>query len=195
MIEALQVAAVPAMQIPQVGIGLVDQFQTRNNFYGGQIGFDTELHSGPWSLQLLTKLALGSVNQTVNINGGTVFATSAGATPIQPGGLLALPSNIGQYKRDRFAILPEFGIKGGYDVTDWCRLTVGYNILGLSNVTRPEEQIDPRVNRSQQPVALLQGNSVTAMPGTVTGPLFPQFTGRDGAFWMQGLTLGLEFRW
>src|SRR5262249_30099324 len=163
-----------------------------NNFYGGQIGLDTEFHRGPWSLQLVTKLAIGSVNQTVDINGGTAFSTAAGSTPIQPGGLLALPSNMGQYKRDHFAILPELGIKGCYDIPSWCRVSVGYNIIGLSNVARPEQQIDPRVNRSQQPVAVLQGNSISAIPGTVTGPLFPQFTGRDGSFWMQGLTLGVE---
>src|SRR5262249_51408941 len=121
--EQLAVAGAPDFGVPPVNIALSDRFRTQNRFYGAQVGFDTELFWGRWSLDLLTKLAIGEVHETVNISGATVFSTSAVTTPAQPGGLLALPTNIGNYHRNRFAVVPEIGVKVGYDVFDWLRLS------------------------------------------------------------------------
>ena len=178
--EDLTVVAVS----PPVGIAVSDRFQTQNHFYGGQVGFDTELFFGRWSLDLLTKVAMGTVAETTNISGFTTTATTTGSTTL-PGGLLALPTNIGHHERDRFAVMPELGVKFGYDITDWMRLTVGYNLLLLSNSVRPGQQIDTHVNPTFLP----------GSPVAVSGPALPVYPGHDTVFSAQGVTMGLEFRW
>src|SRR5262249_54127783 len=64
-----------------------DHFDTRNNFYGGQLGLVSEWRRGRWSFDLKTKIALGSTHQVAHIDG---FTVSGGIGPL-PGGLLALP--------------------------------------------------------------------------------------------------------
>jgi Putative beta barrel porin-7 (BBP7) len=43
---------------------------------------------------------------------------SGGATVTTPGGLYALPGNIGHYTHDEFSVVPELGINVGYQVTN-----------------------------------------------------------------------------
>ena len=132
------------------------------------------------------KVALGEVHQTVDINGNTTFAVP-GVTTASPGGLLALPTNIGSYTRDHFAVVPEVGVKVGYQVTEHLRVFVGYTFLYLSNVLRPGELIDRTVNVSQLPSIL--------GPGTLVGAPRPALTFKDTDFWTQGVNFGLELRY
>lgn len=163
-----------------------DSFQTRNRFYGGQLGLEAEMRWGRWSLDLRGKVALGNVNQTVTISGATAITPlPGGPTTVQPGGLLALPSNMGRYSRDRFGVLPEVGVNLGYQVTDHLRAFVGYNFLYLSDVVRPGEQVDLVLNTAQLP--RLGG-------GGATGGR-PTFAFHDTDFWLHGVNFGLEFRW
>jgi len=73
---------------------------------------------------------------------------------VQQGGLLALPSNIGTQTRNRFAVIPELGVKVGYQLTDHIRVYAGYNFLYASSVVRPGNQIDPVINRAQLPLVV-----------------------------------------
>ena len=169
---------------------IMDQFKTNNQFYGGQIGAEAEFRRSRWFLDLTAKLALGNIHQQVDINGMTTITQSVGGMPVTttaPGGLLALPSNIGSFNRDRFAVLPELGIKIGYQVTDNVRLYAGYNILAISSVVRPANEIDPVLNITQLPSIM--------GPGTLVGPARPMFTFRDSGFWAQGVNLGVEVRY
>lgn len=160
-----------------------DNFTTTNNFYGGQVGLDWELRRGRWSLDLLGKVALGDMHEVVRINGQTSFPT-VGQT--LPGGLLALPSNIGTYSENHFAVVPEVGLKLGFQPTNHMRLVVGYSFLYLSDVVRPGAQIDRNINVSQLPIVGGQGGTSGA-----TSPA-PQFN--RTSMWAQGISLGLEFR-
>jgi hypothetical protein len=170
--------------VPPVGFLVNDTFQTSNRFWGGQLGLDAEARWGRWSLQSLTKVALGNVREVVDINGGTVVNNPAvGRSVFETGGLLALPTNIGHYSQNRFAVLPEESLILGYQVTDWLRLTLGYNFLYLSDVIRPGQQIDRVVNVSQLP------------PGTLTGAPRPAFSFRENDFWVHGVSFGMEFRY
>jgi hypothetical protein len=81
-------------------------------------------------------------------------------------------------------VVPEFGVNIGYSVTDWMRLTVGYNFLYWSNVSRPGSQVDTNVNL----------NNVFGS-GQASPPLVPRYLNNTSDFWAQGLTLGLEFRY
>jgi hypothetical protein len=105
----------------------------------------------------------------------------AGQTPA-PGGFLALPTNMGHFDRDHFAVVPEFGLHFGYQVTDHVRAFAGYTFLYWDNVVRPGNQIDLTVNPSQVP------------PHTLVGAPRPAFAFQGSDFWAQGLDFGLEFR-
>jgi hypothetical protein len=164
-----------------------DRFGTHDQFYGGQIGLDTELRWRRWFLGGTFKVALGDMSEQVRIGGNTVF-TPAGGTPIpQNGGVLALASNIGTFTKNRFAVVPEVGLKFGLQVTDHMRIFAGYNFLYLSDVVRPGDQIDRRVNTNQFP-SVFGGT-------TLAQPALPAALFKTTDFWAQGLTAGMEFRY
>src|SRR5262249_38797725 len=84
-----------------------DRSANRNQFTGLQLGTDMEFRKGPCFLGLRLKVALGDVHEVVTINGAQTITPPGGGTTLFRGGLLALPSNIGRFSQDRFAVLPE----------------------------------------------------------------------------------------
>jgi hypothetical protein len=166
-------------------IAVVDKFKTDNTFYGGQIGLEGEMRWHRWFLNANTRLAMGDIHQVVQISGATATSDATG-THTSLGGLLAQGTNIGNYSRDRFALVPELGLNVGYQLTDCLRLFVGYNLLYVTTVVRPADQIDRIVNPTQIP--RLGG-------GTLTGSANPAFNFRGTDFYAQGFNLGVEFRW
>ncbi|HUG92708.1 MAG TPA: BBP7 family outer membrane beta-barrel protein [Planctomycetaceae bacterium] len=170
---------------PGATILISDRFDTRNSFYGAQIGARGEWRRGSWFVNATAKLALGNSHQEVRIRGTTVFTNPGGPSVAQPGGLLALPTNIGTYSRDRFAVVPEIGVNLGYQVTNNLRAFVGYSFIYWSSVVRPGDQIDLGINPTQLP----DPNG----PGVLVGPARPAFRFRDTDFWAQGINFGVEF--
>ena len=145
-----------------------------------------EYRRGNVFVDLRGAVALGSTHEEIDIQGSTVITPPAGTPTSLPGGLLALPTNIGQFSRDRFAVVPEVGLHVGYQVTNFARAFVGYSFLYCSNVVRAGDVIDRTVNLSQIPTTM--GN------GTLTGPARPAVLFKDTDFWAQGVDFGLEFR-
>jgi hypothetical protein len=177
--------SVPAGGFAGSRIVVQDQFGTQNNFHGGQLGVRASFWRGRLRAELLGKVALGVTEATVNINGQTTFI-AGGAATTQPGGLLALPTNIGRYHHDAFAVAPEATLRLGYRVTERVQAFVGYTFLYVSDVARPGDQIDRGVNRSQVP-------DVTG-PRPLVGPARPLPILQETDFWTQGINVGLEFR-
>jgi hypothetical protein len=176
---------VPPTSVPGGAlIGVKDSFSTHNNFYGGQIGTEFEFRRGRWSLDLSTKLAVGDMNEVVKINGFTSLSCASGCPAVLPGGLLALPTNIGQATNNRLAFIAEPGVKIGYNLTPRLRATVGYSLIYVSDVVRPGNQIDRVINTSQLPNA----------PVMFSGTPRPAGQFRTTDFWAQGISFGLEFR-
>ncbi len=189
----------------------LDQFNTRNNFYGGQLGLKGEFRWGRLFLDAGAKVALGDVHEIVDISGATAanFIQSAGnlggigigsspetrAGLIGPGGIFTQPSNIGRYSRDRFGVVPEVDFKVGYEFTRWLRGFVGYSFLYVNNVARPGEQIDHTVNVTQSVGFQHNFTTLPPPPPALVGPARPAFTFNDSSFWAQGITFGLEFRY
>jgi hypothetical protein len=155
-----------------------DRFATSNDFYGGVIGLSGERRYGPLFVGGKVSVALGGVVQTTTIDGSTVIGGVA-----QAGGLLALPSNVGRYRTSSFAVVPEAGLRVGFQVTEAARVYGGYNFLYLSSVARAGDQIDPAVNPQLLPPR-----------GAVPGPAVPAFPDRTTDFWLQGVNLGVELR-
>jgi hypothetical protein len=105
-----------------------DQFSTRNNFNGGQLGAKASFWRGRLGVDVFGKVAQGTTSSTVTINGQTAFLTGTSAVT-QPGGLLALPTNIGTFHHDSFAVVPEVTVRLGYRVTERVQAFVGYTFL------------------------------------------------------------------
>lgn len=159
----------------------IDRFMTQNRFNGGQVGLQGDFNLHRFTIGLSGKLAMGGVTQTLDVDGVTL-TNNGRRVRQQPGGLLAMPSNKGRFQTNHFALVPEFGVTVGYQVTDWMRLYAGYNLLYVGNVIRPGEQIDRVVNRSQ----------ITPRPRGAQRPILP-FDTTD--FFAHGLTAGLEFKY
>ncbi|VTS02027.1 BBP7 family outer membrane beta-barrel protein [Tuwongella immobilis] len=188
-----------------------DSFRTTNHFHGGQLGLTGSIQRGRWELDWRTSVALGTVSQNIEIEGsqnvlsaGTGTAAPFFTGPAQPGGLLALNSNIGSYDRNRFAWMPELGVNLNYALTPRLKAFVGYNFMYLSSVVRAADQIDTTVDINRVPrfpVPVFQPGTQVPLglgaPGTA--PPFPGVrptpTFRDTDFWAQGISFGLKFDW
>jgi hypothetical protein len=167
-----------------------DDFRTTNEFFGGEIGFLVDWQKQRWSVDFLSKLAIGSNRQRVAISAQT----------IQDGilfpdiGLLGQPSNVGVYEQNEFSVIPEIGLTGGYQLTERLRLTLGYTLLYFSNVVRPGDQIDLRVN--PEFLDLVDGDpSDTAADAALIQPQSPEFVFRRTDIWAHGFNAGLDYRW
>jgi hypothetical protein len=164
-----------------------DQFNTRNRFYGGQLGARAEFWRGNLFVNVRGLVALGCTDQVVDVAGSTVITQPGMLPTVGNGGLLAQPTNSGHFSRDQFAVVPEVGINVGYQVTQHLRAFVGYTFLYWSNVVRPGDQIDRALNPTQLPV--------TAAAPHLIGPARPVPLFSDTDFWAQGISFGVEFRY
>ncbi|HEX3315744.1 MAG TPA: BBP7 family outer membrane beta-barrel protein [Gemmataceae bacterium] len=186
-----------------------DRFETRNTFYGGEVGLRGEYGWGRFSISVDGDVSLGAMHETLSIGGATnaTIATIAApttttflagiplttntggptttttTTSIRPGGLYAQPTNMGHYSRDAFAVLPEGIVKFNYRFTDRLTGNVGYTCLYMSSAARAGDQVNPVINP-----ALLTSAAVTP-------PFQPlgHIVGSDA--WVQGITLGLELKY
>ena len=161
---------------------LQDSFRTQNEFHGASIGFASNLRRNCVSLEVLSKVGLGDMHETVIINGSTTVSQSGSPTQTSAHGIFAQSSNAGIYNRHRFAAVPEVNLNGIVHLSPQWQLLAGYSIIYWSNAALAGNQIDTRVNFSQ-------------FPGPVVGPLRPTFTFNRSDFLVQGLSLGAEYCW
>jgi hypothetical protein len=163
-----------------------DLFSTRNQFYGGQIGARAAWHDGRCSAEILGMLAMGGTERSLYANGAaitsttttfsqfttagvlrkSVTSTTSGATV---GGFYTNPNNIGTFDNCGFSVVPQIELKLGYDLTSRLRATIGYDAMFWTNVERP-------------------GNQISNVQGA--GPL-----SNGSNVWVQGFSVGLEYRW
>ena len=170
----------------QHGIG-VDDFHTKNRFYGAQAGIAGEKSWGAWSVGGQFKLALGVNSEDIIINGSQTFTPNSALNA--RGDLLALPSNIGSHERSVFSAVPEIDLNVGYRFNEHVRAFVGYNFLYWSSVVRPGDQIDRVLDVTTIPNFQLP-------PGVApTGMNRPAVPFKESGFWAQGFNAGIEFRY
>lgn len=166
-----------------------DNFQTKNQFYGFQIGARSNMAYKKATLDLTGKIAIGENYETLKINGQTTIRNSP--DPIffpdasYAAGVFAQPSNSGSFNNRQFAVIPEVQAKLGYFVTPHIHPFLAYNFLCIDNVIRPGDQINRFINPSENP-ALAQGQPFTGIPAPLRS-----FT--NTSIWMQGVSAGIEF--
>src|SRR5262249_27388429 len=103
------------------------------------------------------------------------------------GGILALPTNIGNRERTDFAIVPEGGINFGYKITPHLSVTAGYSFLLWNHVVRPGRNIDPNVNPTLVPTDLTFGQNA--------GPARPLPLFNTDIAWVHTPSAGLSFQY
>ena len=162
-------------------ISSIDQFVTSTTFNGLDLGIYGDVHRGRFSVETVGRLALGNSHMVQSMAGKrTVFDTVT--TVVNEGGLLTQPTNIGHHAFDGFALMPEGSVTLGMQITSNVKATVGYSFLYVNRVTRPGVAIDPVVNPTQ----------IGGAP--LAGPARPAATFNSTDVWLQGVTVGLDFR-
>lgn len=163
-----------------------DGFRTENRFYGFQFGGKLRWEGDHTFVDVTGKVALGVTDQRARIEGSTTLV-SPGLTQSAVGGILALPSNIGEHNRQVFGVIPEIGINFGANITRNLRAMAGYSCLMWSGVTRPGLLVDRNINPVQVPT---DQDFAAAQAGTQ-----PAFRWREQVLFLQTLNFGLEFHY
>jgi hypothetical protein len=157
-----------------------DSFHASSNFHGLDLGIVGETSNGPWTLEWRAKLALGANINSAQVNGATTIITAGGVSTTSPGGLLALSSNIGNTTQTRFAAVPDFAVKGGYQFAPAWRVVASYELLYWTGVQRAGGLIDTTVNPNLLP------------PAVAGGPLRPQPQFDTSSLLAQGFSVGIK---
>lgn len=155
-----------------------DSFDAANRFHGGQLGFETQLNKGRWSMTSLTKVHLGNMNQRLVIAGGSVSDLPGPPPPVNYANGFFVQGQQGVYEQDEFSFVPEVNIKLGYQLRSNVHFTVGYSFLFWNTLALAGEQLDPRLD----PTYFLDDTA---------NPQFAGFQMRDSSLWIQGIDLGL----
>jgi len=175
------------VEVPGSTLSVFDGFHTSNQFYGGQIGFQTTAAFGSgWYITGRAILGLGDTVQNISITGNTVqFQPGIGVTTAPAGGLTTA-GNIGHFSHDAFSVVPEAQLKIGYQLGRVVNLFVGYNFLYWSNVVRPGTAITRNIDFQGIPTSSIYNPGVPPQ-----APPPPSFV--NTGFWAQGINLGILF--
>lgn len=180
--EQLNIHALLNDPVFDVQQDLTDDFATRSQFYGGQLGTRLRWQQGNWQVAADVKVALGLTHQVVRINGAsTIGGSGAFVVGTFPGGILAQPSNIGRDTEDQFTVVPEVRLQVSRQLGRRLRASVGYNFLYWSDVVRPGLQIDRAINPTQQ------------FGGPLVGPARPTALLKGSDFGVHGVNFGLAW--
>jgi len=155
---------------------LEDHIQTFCKFYGGQIGLKGQYTRGRWTLDGKGVLALGGNAEDIRAKGLGVNDGPGGRT-MTATGLYVQASNTGSFSRVALNFVTEWNANLTCALNDRWGVRVGYTLLTWSNPARPGDQIEP-VNRTP----------------AIGGPV-PTIPFRTDLFWVQGLNLGLDWKW
>lgn len=131
--------------------------RTENAFHGAAVGLAWERQFDRLTVSGRTAVAIGGTRRTTEINGFT--ATGVGRA---------------RAAGNEFSVVPEAGLKLGYQLTENVRGYAGYEFQYWSGVRRVGDQLDLRTPRA-----------ATAAPRP---------TGRGTDAWVHGLTAGVEIR-
>ncbi len=161
----------------------VDQFKTRNRFYGASLGVRGRYNFGPMFVEGTGRFSFGASQEVLTVNGGYRDFNAPFANNQGPEGIFAMPANEGQFSRTNFAVVPEVQVKLGYNITPSITLSVAYDFLYDSNVIRPGDQINRNIPKGQ---TFQQSGSTVSLVSPA--PLF-----RTTDFYAQGISFGLTF--
>ena len=124
--------------VPGIGFftgSSADQFSTANDFSGLDLGLTGESRYGAFTFEWIGKVAVGANYSTAQINGVSTFAVAGGPAVTSTGGILALPSNIGNFTRPGSPSCRKW--RSSWAIRSHrLRIHAGYDSLFWSNVVR-----------------------------------------------------------
>jgi hypothetical protein len=120
-------------QTYNVGGNFTDEFHTRNQFVGGQVGAVVTHHQGRFDFDATAKVALG-----VNYTQLFVLGSNDAGLNFQT---LTQRSNIGYFESSYFGVIPEADVNVHYRLTQRLSVNAGYTFMMSVNNWRPGDQI------------------------------------------------------
>jgi hypothetical protein len=171
-------------------VQVFDAFATHNHFYGAQVGV-----AGKWwpidklVFEAAFKVGIGSTQENLEVGGSQLRTLPNGTKVFSPAGLLALPSNIGNYNNSKFAQVPELSVKLSTPVTSNLTLSGGFSALYWSRLLRPGHQVERDLDITQIP------NFPPGATATPTGLGQPSVPFKQSDLWLLGISVGAEIRW
>jgi hypothetical protein len=159
-----------------------DSIRTENEFSGVDVGLTGQSSEGCWTLDFLAKIAFGEMRQRTDIQGGTVVNTPGLPTTTLIGGLFSQESNIGTFKSDEFAVIPELNVNVSYAMTPQLDVTFGYTVIYFTDVIHPGHAMD----------RVIDPGFLSDSPPTVGNR--PAVGNDSREYWLQGLNFGLTGR-
>ncbi len=165
---------------------VIDQFETLNRFDGGVIGFRNVLTNRRISLIMDSKVAVGVTDNRLRIRGNSTLTQAVADRPFTTvnGGILAVPSNIGESSRSEFSIIPQVNAHLSFQLNYNFRVFAGYNLMYWSHVTRAGSHVSNIVDPRQIPTS----DAFTGITGT--SPTRPDV--HIQGFIAQGFNFGFE---
>lgn len=171
--------------VPGTTFFVQDRFRTHNEFNGGEIGLQGFSKHSCWWLDGMAKLAMGQQHRTVTVNGQTIVVVPGGGSSTAAGGLLTSElTNIGRYDDSNFVVIPEFRLGIGGQLTHYCSIRAGYNLIIWSDVARAASHLPPGLRVDPRNLPPLQ-------PGGGPEPEFPGIRGSE--LIAHGLDLSVMF--
>ena len=160
---------------------VIDSFETENTFNGVDLGYAVKRQRGSrLFLDVTTKLGFGETRGDTSIGGQTTTKPPGGTPTTAGGGLLALPTNIGFFRREEFTVITEVNATVRYCIARGVHATLGYTFVFWPEILRAANQVDTAINPTQIP------------PDTLSGDPRPVFRAAESDLWMQGIRLGVE---
>lgn len=159
----------------------IDNITAENRFFGGQLGFLSSVGRGAWTLTALTKVHMGSMDQTWMDRGSRQRV----GTPAVPGGVFAnTPDRT--YSESNFCFAPEANLKLAYKLGPAMKFSVGYSFIMWDDVLMIGDNMNRNINGTYlEPDA----------GGGVLPAERPIFAGLEtDSFFVHGIDLGLVFQ-
>lgn len=163
-------------------IAMNDLFDTTNRYHAGELGLMGAYDRGSITWNWLAKVGLGTMQQQTRISGSTTTAVPGQPVVTTNQGLLALGTNIGTYDQNMFTVSPELQLSAAYHLTANLDLSVGYSFIYWNHVAQAGQQIDEVLNTTQ-------------INGGLVGAARPAFPNQDSSYYVQGLSVGLQWIW
>lgn len=164
---------------------IADDFEVRTRFYGGYLGAKGEFHRDHWTLDVMSRVAIGSTQDEIGIEGVTAFGPPVGPLFFRPGGLLALATNAGVRQKDVFGVVPEVSVRVGCQILERLNVFAGFSALYWNKVVRVGDQVNLTINPSLLPSA----------SSSLVGPPLPNVFFHQTDFWLMTGSVGLEVRY
>ena len=171
--------------VPGTNILVDDRFSARNEFHGGELGFQGRVKQSWWWVDGMAKLSIGNMHRSVTVDGQTINTVPGGGQAEFVGGILTSEvTNIGHYSDNKTVVIPEFRLGIGMQVTQRVSAKAGYNLIIWNDVAHAAAHLPPGL-------AVDPRNLPPIQAGGGSEPEFPGIRGSNLV--AHGVDVGLEF--